>query len=161
MRWLLKKRKASLKLPLVSLSILLTSWPLPSQASPTTEQEKEPPVISLQEGEEAPFNGLLLTPKRAAKLHSRIEFCEKALKLSEENFKDSLLLEQAAHKNKVALLEEALAKAEKDAERAWYENPELWFTTGTVAGVIVGTAASIGLLWLAAQVRIEVPVGEN
>ena len=137
-------------------------WPLPLQASPTTEEEKkEPPVIALSEGAPAPFSGLLLTPKRAAKLHEKIEFCEKSKALAEEHFKKSEAITQESYENKLSLLQEALVKAEKAAEREWYEDPKLWFGTGAITGAVVGTAASVGLLWLAAQVRIEVPSGGN
>lgn len=136
----------------------LTSWPTLSRASPTTE---EPPVVSLEEGQAAPFDGLLLTPARAAKIHEKIEFCEKEKKLAQEHFENSRLITEAANKQKVEELTKALNEAEKAAQRSWYEDPSLWLTTGSVLGVVVGAASTVGLVWLAAQVRIEVPVGDN
>lgn len=145
------------------MSALLISLPLHSHASPTTEQpqEKEPPIISLEEGQEAPFEGLLITPARASKLYSKIELCEKDKKIAKEHFENSTLIQAAAHKQEVDNLSSALKKAEEAAQRSWYEDPGLWFTTGSVLGAVVGIASTVGLVWLAAQVRIEVPVGEN
>lgn len=145
------------------LSMTLTSLPLHSQNSPTTNAEAsaEPPVVSLSEGQEAPFDGLLLTPTRAAKIHAKVELCEKEKKLAKEHFERSSQIQKAVHYEQTKQLEEALKKAEKAAQRSWYEDPGLFFAAGSVLGVVAGAATSIGLVWLAAQVRIEVPVEGN
>lgn len=141
----------------------LTSWPLHSQNSPTTDEKAstEPPVVSLAQGQEAPFDGLLLTPNRASKIHAKVELCEKEKKLAKEHFERSSQIQNAVHYEQTKQLEEALKKAEKAAQRSWYEDPGLFFAAGSVLGVVVGAATSIGLVWLAAQVRIEVPVGAD
>lgn len=136
------------------LSAILLLSPQNSRASQTDEQE--PAAVALEEGSAAPFPGILLPFGRASKLYQRIETCEKARDLEKTHFSDTLAIEQGLRKEQVATLQEALTKAEAAAKREWYEDKGLLLGTGVVTGVLVG----IGMLWLSAQVRIEVPVRE-
>ena len=113
--------------------------PTRSLSSPTTKTpEKEPPVVALDEGSIAPFSGLLLTPKRAAKLHERIEACEATAELdrkhSAEKLADAENLRLAQVKELLAAVKKAEDAATAAAQRHWYESPELWLGTGVVAG---------------------------
>lgn len=136
------------------LSAILLLSPQNSRASPT--DEPEPAAVALEEGSAAPFAGILLPFGRASKLYQRIEICEKERDLEKSHFADTLRIEQDLRKEQVATLQEALAKAEGAAKRKWYEDRGLLLGTGMVTGVALG----IGMLWLSAQVRIEVPVRE-
>lgn len=136
------------------LSVTLLLSPQNSRASQTDEQE--PAAIALEEGSAAPFSGILLPFGRASKLYQRIELCEKERVLERTHFEDTLAIEQGLRAEQVATLQAALAKAEAAAKREWYEDKGLLLGTGVVAGVLAG----IGMLWLSAQVRIEVPVRE-
>jgi len=115
----------------------------------------------LEEGDSAPFPGILLPLSRAARLHERIEVCEKERDLAREHFQVSLDIEKSLRKKQVRILEDELVKAREAAERMWYEDPQLLLTVGGGTGLVVGSLATVGFLWLAAQVRIETPVGGN
>lgn len=130
---------------------------MPSLGSPTTDDE--PPVLVIDEGMVAPFSGLLLTPKRAAKLHQRIETCEQTAELDRQHAADKLsdaeTLRLAQVKELLAAVKQAEDAAKEAAHRHWYEAPELWLGTGVVAGVL----ATVGAVLLAAQLRVEVNRG--
>jgi hypothetical protein len=68
---------------------------------------------------------------------ARTSACEERLRLRDE-------LWTARQAELAALVTEARAAAAHAAERAWYENPVLWFCVGVVA---------TGIVWIAATVR--------
>ena len=128
-----------------------------SIAYPTNAEEAEKDSIPLLRDEPAPFDGILMPIERAARLYENIQTCEAELEIEKNTCHKQMNIERNLREQQVASLTDALEQARKDAERSWYEDPVLMAGTGAGVGAVVATAATIGLIWLAAQVRIEVP----
>lgn len=118
---------------------------------------EEPDAVPLIKDEPAPFEGILMPIERAARLYERIQICEEELRLEQKSCENKMDIETKLRLAQEKVLTDALEKARKDAERSWYEDPVLMVGTGAGVGAVVATAATIGFIWLAAQVRIEVP----
>ncbi len=118
-------------------------------------------VTNLKKGQNAPFDGILLSETSAAKLFADIKFSKKecdALVLKERDILgikhtaeiDNLKLILEIEKNRTkALLEvrnERIAFLEKNyLPPAWYESGEFWFAIGTLAGIGITVAAGYAL----------------
>lgn len=106
---------------------------------------------TVTKGEVVPFDGQLLSPRRAAKLAVRVGQCQEriAAEVAEvaELMKIDLRLEKqlrandSEHANRQRkLLEAELVRAHEAAEPSFLEHPALWFAFGVVA-----TVAAVGI----------------
>ena len=115
-------------------------------------------VTQLEQGDSAPFKGILLSNDTAAKLFADIKFSEKECDARVEKETDAL---QIKHKS---LIKSCELKAKIESERlagmisvrddrikfleknynppAWYESGEFWFAVGVIAGI--GITATAG-----------------
>lgn len=102
-------------------------------------------------GEEVPFDGQLLSPRRAARLAVQAGQCQERIVTevarAVELIKIDLELEKGLRANdadaaamQTDLLKGALQDARESSEPGFLEHPLLWFTIGVAA-----TAAAIGL----------------
>ena len=119
------------------VSTVLTTPPTLERAC--DPEDKTSCVQPLLEGEEAPFSGQLLTPRRAAKLGVRaadaderarlaVEETEELWKIKLQKEKDLRKLDNETNALKIKLLTEA-------ADRPFYEHP-LFVAVATVAGCV-------------------------
>ena len=106
---------------------------------------------TVSQGEETPFDGQLLTPRRAARLavqagqcqERTVEAVSKAVRLLEVDLSLSI---QSRGNDKdhssltVGLLKDELVKTQEASERSFLESPILWFGIG-----VATTAALIGI----------------
>jgi len=138
----------------MTLLLLLSFWnALLAQTHPKTCDPKDNRscVQPLMEGEEAPFFGQLLTPRRAARLAIKAEQCQTRIDLSVQETKQLYEFDldlarqlrandrQAAEMQKKILSEE-LARAHEAAETNFLDHPVTWMIIG---GALVGAAVGI------------------
>jgi hypothetical protein len=57
----------------------------------------------------------------------------------------------AGCEKKLELTEDARLEAERDAARAWYEDPAMWFWAGATAGIAAGLVGAVGAVWGVSQ----------
>lgn len=138
----------------VSLVLSLVASPIVNAAEP----------VALEQGERAPFAGILMPLENAAKLGERVESCELRLSMGErlaiekERLRESsseavLHLERSSCSDKQKLLQSALADAQEDARREWWEQPEV---IGTI-GALLGAGVVVGAVFLVGQLRPAIP----
>jgi hypothetical protein len=108
--------------------------------------------VRLEEGERAPFEGLLVPIALAATLTAKAEGCESRIKLLRQRHVELMELEtnlaetlrendRKSHALQMQIMEDALW----DAEPGWWEHPAIWFGVGIGAAIAV-VAASVSIL---------------
>jgi len=129
----------------------------PDSAAASTEESEEPAapeyIVTLQEGESAPFDGTFFNVPAAARLltdlRSRSEACEiettRRLRLLEADLRLQIETE-AAHREALQYRHDQLMEirdgqidflTEHIQDPDWYETGEFWFAMGTVSGIAV------------------------
>jgi hypothetical protein len=108
-------------------------------------------ITSLQEGDPAPFNGILLDTTASARLLTDKEYqdeeCDIKISYELEKIKARHALEMGIIENKVVLLEESsssilslknaeIARLQELALKNPNDNANWWFTGGVVAGIV-------------------------
>ena len=132
-----------------TITVTLTNAPGYAQTENRQCDPNDPKscVQGLTEGQQAPFTGLLLTPKRAAKLAVMAEGCQAKIDIMLEEAKET---EKARFQNVTTILKnnldsfnfqkDLLLQRLKDAKELyspdWYEKPA--FVAGTTAIITVG-----------------------
>lgn len=121
---------------LLIISVLSTPPTLPSACDP---EDKASCVQPLIEGEEAPFSGQLLTPRRAAKLGVRASSADERVKLAVEETVElwtiKLESERALRANDNAANATKIDLLTKAVDRPLYEHP-IFVAAATVVGCI-------------------------
>ena len=122
-------------------------------------------------GETVPFDGQLLTPKRAAKLAVQAGQCQERTDEAVANAKAvvgmDLRLQKQLRQNDLdhaaqseKLLTEELERAHQAAGRSFLESPVLWFALGIVATVAV-TAGTVALFDATRPAVLTIPVSQS
>ena len=130
-------------------------------AQEAPEEEPQERIVTLREGDPAPFDGTLFSVAAAAALAARLEFTQEQC--------DIQIQERVARREAEMQLQIDLVQAQLDALRyrhenlldlrdsqveflqdqlrppQWYESGEFWFTMGVLGGVLVVLAAGLGL----------------
>jgi len=118
-------------------------------------------VSQLNEGQKAPFKGILLSPEAAAGLFADIKFSQKEcdLKLDRElklrtsvlnsNIDALTLRLEIEQKRTVSLLgikNERIQFLEKNWQpEPWYQTGEFWLGTGVVLGIVITVASGYAI----------------
>ena len=143
-----------------TIAILLTSGPALSNEV-SAEDITRGQVTQLEEGQEAPFRGVLLSQDAAASLFGDLKFSkkecqlkvEKELKLNTANLtakidvlKLQLEIEQKRTNSLLDIKNERIEFLEKNwRPEPWYNSGEFWLATGVVAGIAITVAAGHAL----------------
>ena len=154
--WKTKKNKVACWVTVLTLGLSLSA-----HAEDLSGELNRGRVTQLQEGQLAPFKGVLLSQPAAATLFGDLKFSQQEcqLKLDEElrmntaNFRnqlDILALRLKIEEDKSAAMmkikNERIGFLEKNyAPTPWYESGEFWLATGVTTGIVVTVAAGYAL----------------
>ena len=118
-------------------------------------------VSQLNEGQKAPFKGVLLSPEAAAALFADIKFSQKECDLKLERdlkLKTSVLnnsidalklrleIEQERNVSILSIKNDRIQFLEKNWQpEPWYQTGEFWLGTGVVIGIIITVASGYAI----------------
>lgn len=128
-------------------------------AAPKVCETPERCAQGLDEGELAPFKGMLLSTPLAIDQSTKAHDCAEVVEIEVGEVKETLQLKLDAEiqyravDNRASAMREDLLKkrveeAQKLAERAWWEDPRLWLGVG----VIVGVGMTIGATYAGVEI---------
>lgn len=136
---------------LISCFFIHSSLALASEAKSCTKNDPEDCRQTVKAGEVVPFDGQLMTPRRASRLAVMAGQCRLKIDTAVEEMKMllglDLKLEQQmrANDNDHAKREiELLTRRLEEVQPSWYEHPALWMVIGgIIVGAVIGAAAAI------------------
>ena len=128
-----------------------------AQEAPTIDDLARGKVTQVSKGEEAPFDGVLLSPEAAATLFGDLKFSQKecqlrldkelklnttALTAQIDLFKLRLEIEQTRSAGLMIIKNERIEFLEENwRPTPWYQSGEFWLAVGVVAGVLITVGA--------------------
>ena len=127
------------------LAITSAATAQPQDASPDAEA-----IVALEEGDKAPFAGMLFPTATAVRWRQRIELlterlrievsaCEATAAIRLRLAEDTLRVREEQYRRDVATLRTSYLEATR---RSWYEHPVLWLTFGVlISGLAAGLIA--------------------
>lgn len=135
---------------LALLSVLLAAS-LSHGAEPICDpQDPESCVVSIREGSPAPYTGVLLTPKRSAKITADLEAWPKRLQDAVGESREVAQKEidrltqlrnsdRVAYDQRVEIMRLGMEDYKARYAPQWYKHPALWYSLGvlTAVGIVV------------------------
>ena len=142
-------------------SFLLYTTPAIAKDNEFNNELKKGVVTQIQEGDPAPFSGILLSTDAAAKLYGDLNFFEqeykiilsKELQLAEAKYKSDidflklrLEIETDRTQKIVDIKNQRIQFLEENWKpQPWYETGEFWLAIGLVSGVLITVGAGYAI----------------